>query len=294
MAALFVPALSLLTLLGGGAMFLRGAVMSRASWQLETRLGRERAAAARWQVTLPAALAARGRDRDEIIERLQQAGFQGANAIQIFLLVRLGVTGAVLLLTLVASHLVWGHALAKPLIVFLAPAITYIAVKRLVSVLANRRQRRLVAEFPFLLDLMLMMLESGISLDQCLHTIARDETTSVPHLNRTLRVLAEDLDRGMGYETALSRWAARVGTPGARELAALFVQALFQGIELSPALRQFTREFTERRIAAAREAMGRISVKMIVVMIVFFMPALFIVVGGPPTTSLFDMIAEMK
>jgi tight adherence protein C len=40
--------------------------------------------------------------------------------------------------------------------------------------------------------------------------------------------------------------------------------------------------------------MGRISVKMILVMIVFFMPALFIVVGGPPVTGLFDMLGEMK
>jgi len=200
---------------------------------------------------------------------------------------------AVLLLALVTSQLVWGNALARPLVLFLAPAITYILIKRMLSVLASERQRQLVAEFPFLLDLMLMMLESGISLDQCLHAIARDETTSVPHLNQTLRALVDDLDRGMAYETALVRWATRVGTPGARELAALFVQALFQGIELSPALRQFTREFTERRIATAREAMGRISVKMILVMIVFFMPALFIVVGGPPVTALFQMIREM-
>jgi tight adherence protein C len=141
---------------------------------------------------------------------------------------------------------------------------------------------------------MLMMLDSGVSLDQCFHTIARDETTSVPHLNQTLRALVEDFDRGMAYELALTRWAARIGTPGARELAALFIQALFQGIELSPALRQFNREFTERRISTAREMMGSISVKMILVMIVCFMPALFIVIGGPPVTSLFDMLGEMK
>jgi len=294
MAALLIPALSLITLVGGGAIFLRGAILSRASWQLETRLVREGGVAVRRQVVMPAVLAARGRDRDEIIERLQQAGFQGPNAIQTFLVARLGITALVLVLALAGSQLAWGHALAKPLLLFLAPAMTYIAIKRLLSVLANGRQRQLVAEFPFLLDLMLMMLESGISLDQCLHTIARDETASVPHLNRTLRVLVEDLDRGMAYEGALGRWAARVGTPGARELSALFLQALFQGIELSPALRQFTREFTERRIATAREAMGRISVKMILVMIVFFMPALFIVVGGPPVTGLFDMLGEMK
>jgi len=293
MVAVIIPALSLVTLVAGGAMFVRGAVDSRASWQLEGRLGREGGVDTRRQVAVPAVLAARGKDGEEVVARLQQAGFNGPHAIQTFVIVRLGITIAVLLLALVISQMVWGNALARPLVLFLAPAITYILIKRLLSVLASERQRQLVAEFPFLLDLMLMMLESGVSLDQCLHAIARDETASVPHLNQTLRALVEDLDRGMGYEQALTRWATRAGTPGARELAALFVQALFQGIELSPALRQFTREFTERRIATAREAMGRISVKMILVMIVFFMPALFVVVGGPPVTALFQMIREM-
>jgi tight adherence protein C len=293
MAPLIIPALCLVTLIAGGVLFARGATLSRASWQLDGRLGRAGGSETRRQVAMPTMLAARGRDREEIVARLQQAGFSGPGAIQTFLLVRLCVTVVALLLALAASQMIWGNALARPLVLFLAPAITYIMVKRLLLVLAGERQRRIVAEFPFLLDLMLMMLESGISLDQCLHAIARDETTSVPHLNLTLRALVEDLDRGMAYEHALVRWAMRVGTPGARELAALFVQALFQGIELSPALRQFTREFTERRIATAREAMGRISVKMILVMIVFFMPALFIVVGGPPVTALFQMIREM-
>jgi tight adherence protein C len=294
MAGLLIPTLSLVTALGGGALALHGALLSRVGWQIEARLERAGGATIKRPIAVPAMFAARGRDRQEVIDRLQQAGFHGPDALQAFLVIRLGATAAMLVLTLLVSHFVWGHALAKPLVLFLAPAIVYIAAKRTLGMLAGGRQRGLVAEFPFLLDLMLMMLESGISLDQCLHTIARDEATSVPHLNRTLRGLVDDLERGMAYEAALTRWAARVGTPGARELAALFVQALFQGIELSPALRQFTREFSERRITAAREAMGRISVKMIMVLIVCFMPALFIVVGGPPATSLFDMIWEMK
>src|SRR3546814_8112674 len=116
-----------------------------------------------------------------------------------------------------------------------------------------------MAEFPFLLDLMLMMLESGISLDQCFRSIARDEAIAVPHHARLIAMLVADLDRGMSYEQALDRWAARVAVNGAKELAALFRQALFQGVELAPALREFVREFTQRRIANAREAMGGIT-----------------------------------
>jgi tight adherence protein C len=160
--------------------------------------------------------------------------------------------------------------------------------------MGNKRQRAMLAEFPFLLDLMLMMLESGISLDQCFRSIARDEAGTAPRLNPSIRQLVEDLDRGMSYEAALDRWSQRVAVPSSKDLAALFQQALFQGIELSPALRQFVREFTERRVAAAREAMGRIAVQMVMVMVLFFMPSLFIVMVGPPLNTLLDTMKALQ
>jgi tight adherence protein C len=133
-----------------------------------------------------------------------------------------------------------------------------------------------------------MLLESGVSLDQCFRSIARDEASTAPRLNPSLRALVEDIDRGMNYEVALDRWAARVGVASSKDLAALFQQGLLQGIELSAALRQFIREFTERRVVASREAMGKITVKLVVVMVLFFMPALFIVIAGPPVVTLLD------
>jgi tight adherence protein C len=137
---------------------------------------------------------------------------------------------------------------------------------------------------------MLMMLESGVSLDQCFRSIAREESIAVPLHARLIVLLVADLDRGLRYELALDRWAARVAVSGAKELATLFRQALFQGVELAPALRAFIREFTERRVTRAREAMGGITVRMVVLMILFFMPALFVVLGGPPVVAIFDTL----
>jgi tight adherence protein C len=192
------------------------------------------------------------------------------------------------------SWLVWGEFLAKPLLLIVLPALTYLGAKRVLLIAAGIRQRAIVAEFPFLLDLMLMLLESGVSLDQCFRSIARDEASAAPRLNPSLRALVEDIDRGMPYEAALDRWAARVGVPSSRDLAALFQQGLMQGIELSAALRQFVREFTERRVAASREAMGKITVKLVVVMVLFFMPALFIVIAGPPIATLIDTVGGVS
>ncbi len=239
-------------------------------------------------------LVARGRDRTEIEEKLQQAGFQGEYAMEQFLWIRLGATLGAVLLAAALFHAVSGDALKRPFLLFAIGGGTYIAAKRALDLFAAARLRAITGEFPFLLDLMLMMLESGISLDQCFRAVAAGESNAAPHLTRSIEALVADLNRGMSYETALDRWAQRLGVPGGRELGTLFQQGLFQGIELSPALREFVREFTERRVASAREAMGRIGVQMVVVMMLFFMPALFIVIGGPPLTSLLDTLGSLK
>lgn len=238
--------------------------------------------------------AARGRDQAEIREKLREAGFQGDDVMERFLWLRLAATLAAVLLALFASRIIWGDFFHQPFLLVVGGGVAYLLSKRALVLFAAARQRAITAEFPFLLDLMLMMLESGISLDRCFRAIAREETNAAPHLTQSVQGLVADLDRGMSYEDALDRWSSRLGIVGGRELGSLFQQALFQGIELSPALREFRREFTERRVAAARETMGRVTVQLVVVMMLFFMPALFIVIGGPPVAGLFETIRSLE
>ena len=239
---------------------------------------------------LPTLLGAEGNDRPNLERKLQLAGFQDARALNRFLWIRLGATIATALLIMLLCRLIWGGWLARPLLIIIGSGLVYVGAHQALPLLASSRARKITAEFPFLLDLMLMMLESGVSLDQCFRSIARDEQVAVPDHGRLIALLVADLDRGMRYDLALDRWAARVAVSGARELAALFRQAMFQGVELAPALREFAREFTQRRVARAREAMGGITVRMVVLMILFFMPALFIVLGGPPVVAIFDTL----
>lgn len=274
-----------------------GMRMARADRRLAMRLAtlgtpgnREK----RTGIHVPALLAPRGRDRAEIENRLRLAGFDGANAMDRFVWIRLGASFATALLLMILSQLFWGGFFARPFIVFTGAGLAFIAAKLVLSVFASNRAHQVTAEFPFLLDMMLMMLESGISLDQCFRSIAKEEGRAAPQHCRLMTLLVADLDRGMSYDVALERWAARVAVSGAKELATLFRQGLFQGVQLTPALRDFIDEFTQRRIARAREAMGKIAVRMVVVMIVFFMPALFIVLGGPPVTTLFDTLRGMR
>lgn len=239
---------------------------------------------------LPQVIAARGRDRNEIERQLRSAGYFQPSAIDVFVWLRLGAALAAGFASMGACFFITGNPFKPVFVPLAATGLTYVGAKYVLHMRANTRVEILTTEFPFLLDLMLMMLESGVSLDQCFRSIAREERVAVPNHARLVAMLIDDLDRGQDYAVAFDRWAARVGVSGSRELAALFRQSLFQGMELVPPLREFIREFSQRRVARAREAIGKITVKMVVLMLVFFMPALFIVLAGPPVASILDTL----
>jgi tight adherence protein C len=238
----------------------------------------------------PPILHARGRDRDEIEARLRTAGYFDPGAVDAFVWLRVAAATMMGIATFAICVSLIGSVLKSIFPTFAMTGLTYIGAKYVLQMRAGSRERVLTAEFPFLLDLMLMMLESGVSLDQCFRGIAREERVAVPHHAPLIEMLVEDIDRGQDYQVAFERWASRVHLNGARELAALFRQSLFQGMELVPALREFAREFSQRRIMRAREQIGKITVRMVVLMLVFFMPALFIVLAGPPVAAILDTL----
>jgi tight adherence protein C len=244
----------------------------------------------RRRLRLPRFLLARGKDLDEIEKGLRSAGYFQPRALETFLWIRLGAALGMALLSLTVCWIVNGHPLKPWWATVALFALTWIGAKLALRMRVSARERVMTAEFPFLLDLMLMMLESGVSLDQVFRGIARDERAAVPNHGRLVALLVDDIDRGMDYQIAFDRWAARVNVNGAKELAALFRQSMFQGMELVPALREFVSEFSQRRVMRAKEAIGGIIVKMTILMLVFFMPALFIVLAGPPVAAILDTL----
>ncbi len=288
-----VPFLLFIAALCGVVLAVAGARMLLADWRLEARFASGTSDKRPWssRLRVPRMMLGQGGDRSEIERQLRSAGYFEANAVEQFVWIRLVATLGAALLSLALTFLFSGNLLVNLLIAFIVTGLTYIGSKLALRMRAGRRERRLMAEFPFLLDLILMMLESGISLDQCFRTIARDEQIAVPEHSRLMAMLVADLDRGQDYQLAFDRWAGRVGLVGAKELASLFRQSLFKGMELVPALREFISEFSQRRVARARESIGVITVRMVVLMLIFFMPALLIVLAGPPVAAILDTLA---
>lgn len=300
-----MPALPLLpvVVIASGLLLMAagGVVLGLRSWRLRARA----AAGDRLRLVVaenappreeaPGMLAALGRvlvlgpsERRYLAGLLHGAGFHRPQALGVFALVRA-------VLTLLAPLAAW-LALGRdhgPLLAVAAPTAAAVAAWLLprwfLGSRATRRQAKARNEMAFLADLMVLVLESGVSMDQCLRYATRASAKAAPIVHYGLTILIDDLDKGMGYDEALARWGDRLGIPEGRELAGVFRHSLVYGIELAPALRTFIRDWSERRINDARTSIGRRSAALTVVMVGFFLPPLLILTVGPAVVSALSM-----
>jgi len=155
---------------------------------------------------------------------------------------------------------------------------------------ADRRADKIRRELPPVLDIMLMALDAGISIDQCMRYVTSVTTKTAPVTSAVLRRHIADIDGGMPYDAALDRLGQRLGLDEGQDLAATIKQALFQGGELGSTLRRFSHDLSEKRMALAREQVGRKGPQLSIVMILFFMPALLVVLAGPAVVDLTDAL----
>lgn len=276
----------------GSALFLtrgrsqQGVLTQRLASLAERRPGAGGAPAGRtgWNV-LETILTTGASDRREAAELLHAAGYFDPARVAWYAIAR--AAGSVL----AGCAMALGMAMAGksgPALAWYAAggaAAAFLVAKIVLRSMGASGTRRLNREMPFLLDMLLLLLESGISLDQCFRYIVQGHIGGMERMQRVMAALVDDLQKGMGYEQALDRWADRLAVSGARDLAGLFKQTLLYGTEIGPTLREFVREFSDRRLATARSSVGRQAALMTVVLIVCMMPAVMIMLAGPATVA---------
>jgi tight adherence protein C len=232
-------------------------------------------------------------DRIEAAELLHAAGYYDASRVLWYALARLVAT--ITIGGAVGAFMAYQGKHGSVLGFYAAggAGAAFLLAKMVLRSMGASGTRRLNKEMPFLLDMLLLLLESGISLDQCFRYIVQARIGGMERMQRIMTSLVDDLTKGMGYDPALDRWADRLSVPGARDLAGLFKQTLLYGTEIGPTLREFVREFSERRLAAARASVGRQAALMTVVLVLCMMPAVMIMLAGPATVAVKGMIHNL-
>lgn len=234
---------------------------------------------------------ARGNDdHREIRDLLSKAGYFRPAGVYIFMGLRLGAAlavGVAVFLWRDRESGVWiVNILIAAAFAFLFHRYALIAVKYW----GERRARRIQRELPTVLDLVLMVLDSGVSIDQCLHYVADVAGRAAPTTAAVLGKHVADVESGVPYDVALDRLGQRLAVDEGVDFANLLKQALFQGGELGPSLRRFSSELGDKRLARAREEGGRRATYLTIVMVFFFVPVLLVILVGPAVVQVTDTV----
>ena len=145
---------------------------------------------------------------------------------------------------------------------------------------AIKRQEELNMTFPDALDMMLICVQGGIGLEQTVERVASEVAEHSPVLAEELGILSAEMAMLSDRRAALSDFGKRVGGYG-KSFATALIQADQYGTSVSQALRVMADELREIRMSNAEQKAASLPPKLTVPMILFFLPALFIVIMGP-------------
>jgi tight adherence protein C len=230
----------------------------------------------------------------ELQDLLQRGGFGSPAAPFIFAGLRLVATLGVFALALLLPYL--RHGAMRPAQAATGFFLGFAAYRGCLIGLKLRitgREREIRRELPYVLDLVLMVLDSGVSIDQALQHVAGQIDRTAPITAVQMRRYLAEVDDGLPYDQALDRLAQRLAISEGRDFSGLLKQNLFQGGELGPPLRRLAADIGDTRLAMAREEMGRKSVLLTLVMLAFFMPVLMVALAGPAVSDIIGTLGNV-
>ena len=146
---------------------------------------------------------------------------------------------------------------------------------------------------PDFLDLLVIGVESGLSLDQAIADTARDLRRAHPVLWDELNIFRHEMIAGAGRAEALKNLGERAGAPELRKLTSLLIQADRFGASVSKVLRTQARYMRIRRRQAAEEKAHKIGVKLLFPIFFLIMPSVFLVTAGPAVIMLVENFGAM-
>lgn len=170
---------------------------------------------------------------------------------------------------------------AKLAICFGAAFIGFVLPGIVLSNLVQKRQQKLTRAFPDALDLMVICVEAGLSMEAALHRVADEVADNSPELAEEMSLTTAELAFLPDRRSALENLAKRTGLPSIRSLVTALTQAEKYGTPVSVSLRVISQEQREERMSKAERKAGALPAQLTVPMIAFFLPVLFIVLIGP-------------
>jgi tight adherence protein C len=212
-----------------------------------------------------------------VLQRLTRAGFRNESAVRIFYGYKVFVP-----LALCAVALLSGLASLSPFFVYASClGMGFLAPDFWLGRKIKNRQKRMERGLPDVLDLLVICIEAGLSLDQATARTAQELKKAQPELCDEFGILVLEQRAGRPRSDAWKHLAERTGVDSLRNLVSVLVQSEQFGTSVAKTLRVHSDTLRTQRMQAVEEMAAKTSVKLVFPLVFFIFPALFLVTLGP-------------
>ena len=239
------------------------------------------------------------REREKLTRTLRQAGFAREDALSLFLSCKLvcGLVGAGL--CALVGNLI-GPAVtmvpASALVAFAGVAglvIGGIVPEYVVRSMVKRRRRRVAAALPDALDLMVMCLESGLTFERALATVAHELMPIEPNLASEFRLIDAELRLGSDRRAVLKAYHERSDVEGLRDFAMTLIQGDRYGTPLTQSIKNIAAGERVQRAARITAWAAKLPVLMTLPMLLLVVPGTMLLIAGPAFLSAMDALGGL-
>ena len=219
----------------------------------------------------------------EIRQRLNHAGMRNPRAVEIFFALRIVLALTLGALAVFILPLLFPTLKVAPLlmIAILGAMIGYLAPGYVVSWLGSRRKTKITDGFPDALDMMLVCVESGLSLEASIQRVGQEIRNAHPIIAEEFRLVGNEMLAGKTRHDALRQLAERTGVADVRSLVSLLIQSDQFGTSVAKALRIHAFEMRSARILRAEERAHKIPVKLAFPLMFGLIPVVLIITLAP-------------
>jgi len=227
-----------------------------------------------------------------VSRRLHQAGYRGNRAVRIFWGLRI-----FLCIAFAFGGMFIALSSRASMSDFLLLAVTGATVGYMLPFLTVfRKSRARVLEMretlPDTLDLIVVCVEAGMGIDAALNRVGREQNSQNLALGEEMLLATQEMQDGAPRKDALLRLADRVGIDEFRALVTFLTQTEEMGGSIARSLRVYAETMRDKRSQAAEEAARKTVIKLIFPLVFFILPAIFIILLGPPGLGIIEMLSD--
>ncbi|PSL17662.1 type II secretion system F family protein [Shimia abyssi] len=224
---------------------------------------------------------------------LMQAGYPSRDAVRAYHLAQmlLGIGGLILgVLYFVYVKGTEGATTQDTLMYTLGPGVIgYMMPKYWVTRRVEARKEEITAGFPDSLDMMLVCVEAGQSLDQSIVRVAGELRASYPALADEFQIVAYEMKAGKDKQQVLSDMGERCGVQDVSSFVTVLIQSATFGTSIAEALRVYAGEMRDKRVMRAEEAANKLPTKMTLATMALTVPPLLIILVSPSIVGIGNM-----